>query len=112
MPAILFLTHRRNNQPDVLQEFHLAQGGIGAKVGESDLARQAFQGPQIGHQALIFRIVRIGIRIAGNFRKRVQRALGRGMIAEHAIAAAHLFELSQSVLPAAGAAPHLFTLNK
>ena len=53
-------------------------------------------------------VVRIGIRIARNLGDRIQRALRRRVVAQHAIALAHLFEGPDGVRLGPRPVPHLF----
>src|SRR5712692_10286067 len=75
-------------------------------------ARLALHGAQVRHQTLPIRVERIGIGVASDFGERVEGALRRAVIAEHAIAAAHLLELPQCVGLLAGATPHLLAFDE
>src|SRR5713226_2130537 len=109
---ILLIAERRDDEADVLEELHLAQGAVGAQLGERHMPRQALYGAQVRHQTLPIRVEWIGIGVASDFGERVEGALRRAVIAEHAIAAAHLLELPQRVGPLAGAAPHLLAFDE
>src|SRR5205807_9267650 len=100
------------NQSNVLQEFQLSQPRVGAQLRETDLPWQTLECAQIRHQAFLFRIVRIGIGIACDFRECIKSALRGSVITEHAIAATYVLELPQSVRPRTRPAPHLFAFNK
>src|SRR6267143_1708087 len=56
--------------------------------------------------------MRIGIGISGDLRDRIQRTLGRRVIAKYAVAFAHLFQGANRVRFRTGAMPHLLTLHK
>src|SRR5712692_7488889 len=109
---IFLIAERRDDEADVLEELHLAQGAVGAQLGERHMPRQALYGAQVRHQTLPIRVEWIGIGVASDFGERVEGALRRAVIAEHAIAAAHLLELPQRVGPLAGATPHLLAFDE
>jgi hypothetical protein len=103
---------RRDDQANVFQEFHFAQGRILAQFGERDLPRKALERAQVGDHCFALRIVRIRIGIARDFRERVQRSLRRGVVTEHAIALPYQFELAQGIGSCSRAAPHLFSFHE
>src|SRR5579871_155627 len=96
----------RDDQPHIFQEFHFAQRGIGSQFSQRDLAGQLFKGAQIRDEIFPLAIMRVWVRIARDFRNRVERTVRRGMVAEYAVTLAHLLQRANGVGLRTCAMPH------
>src|SRR5215469_199015 len=109
---VFLVGQRRDGQARILQKLDLAKKLLFAELGKRDLARQSLQCAQVNNKMLWSRIVRVRIRVARDGCDGVESIFRFAVVAERAVAAAHLFHLAQGVRFAAGVAPHLLAFDK
>src|SRR5262249_29117272 len=95
-----------NGQSYVLEQLHFFQRRIRPHFRQRHLPRKLLECSQVRHKILAFVIVGIGIWVTRNFRNGIERALGRSVIAQHAVARAHLLERTNGISPRPCSVPH------